>query len=523
MGRTLIAVPLISSEPSLAEQARRAAAAGANLVELRVDLIQDDAAVETFLRGPRPLPVILTARSRAEGGGWGGDEASRRVLYARFAQRLDPSTGAAQQADFVDLEFAAWRDWGAAAVETGDSTFPDPARLILSHHDWHGTPEPIDSVAGPLLQVAPGIPKLVFTPADALDAWRLMRLLREHTAHRPLIVLGMGAGGVLTRILAAKFGGFLTFATLEKAAESAPGQPTVKELREVYKFNSITPGTQVFGVVGWPAAHSRGPHIHNAAMHAGGIDGVYVPMPVQPTYERFAALMDYLTANPALGVCGLSVTIPHKAHALRWLRERGHSIAEAAVRCGAVNTLVRASDAPSWRGDNTDIAGILTALNPVVKRTFGAWRDLHAVVLGAGGGARAALAALRAQGCRITIHNRTQAKAAALAEEFGAQVGEWPPQDLRDVQLILNCTNVGMAPHADETPISPALLTPPQVVFDMVYTPARTKLLNSAEKCGCEVVSGEAMFLGQAAAQYLLWHGCPPTPEIMASALASSC
>jgi 3-dehydroquinate dehydratase/shikimate dehydrogenase len=241
---------------------------------------------------------------------------------------------------------------------------------------------------------------------------------------------------------------------------------------------------------------------------------VYVPLPVAPAAADFDAFMDYLTANPWLDFDGLSVTVPHKEHALRWLRRRGWEVEPLALRCGAVNTLTRRADA--WCGANTDAPAIRDVLRAAAGRVRAgharadddALRGRAAGVIGAGGVARAALAALGELGCPITLCNRDAERGAAVAAEFGAVFLPWERRtELRACELLIQCTKVGMWPAAGESPLPPAALRGGQIVLDTVYRPRVTRLLADAERAGAAAIPGVEMFVTQAARQFALWTG----------------
>lgn len=520
---TLLAVPLTRTPPPLADQVQAALAAGADLVELRVDRLGDPDPVARLLEQPAPCPYVLTIRSAAEGGAWQAGEAERLSLYLRLG-RLGPG--------YLDLEYASWahsedirQRIGGLCCGAGGGSSPDGggtpsggSQLILSHHDFRGTPADLDAVVRPLFDAEPAVVKAVFMAHDAIDAWRVLDLLRRRGPGRRLIALAMGEAGLLTRVLAPKFSGFLVFATLDAAGATAPGQPTVRELLEVYRWREVGPATRVFGVVGWPVTHSRSPHVHNAAMSAAGIDGVLVPMPVAPDYADFAAFMDWLTARPEFDVAGLCVTIPHKVHALRWLTDHGFAVEPLARRAGAVNTLTRAED--GWRGDNTDVAGVLAALQTAAGALGTPDARPDVAVLGAGGAARATVVALQSLGCRVTVYNRMSRRAAGLAAELGCAWAPWEDRARARAPIVINATSVGMQPHVDAVPVDPAALDPGTVVFDLVYTPAETRLLREACRHGCRIVSGVEMFIAQAAAQFELWHNRPAPRDILRAVLA---
>jgi 3-dehydroquinate dehydratase / shikimate dehydrogenase len=515
---TLIGVPLTSASPPLADQVRAAQTAGADLVELRVDCIGDIAAVEALLKGPRTLPFILTVRAPDEGGHWLDTDAERIALIERLGL-LNPG--------YIDVEYATWqrsaniRQKIALVCEVNDAP-PHAAqraknRLILSHHDLSGTPRDLDTLFDALAASPAEIVKLVFTPRDATDACRILSQLRRRAAGRKIIALALGEAGLITRVLARKFGAFLTFAALQAGSESAPGQPTIGELRGLYRWAHIHPETPVYGVVGWPVTHSQSPRVHNAALTAHEHAGVYLPLPVQPASADFAAFLDGITREPELGFAGLSVTLPHKEHALRLLRPAS---SEFARRCGAANTLTR-TPSGAWRADNTDGTGALAALD-VVQHTGPPGTRRRVAVLGAGGVARAIVAALNERGCEITIFNRTEQRAADLAREFGAACAPWDERGCRAADVLINCTSVGMWPAIDASPLPDDALHPDTLVFDTIYRPAETRLLRTARARGCPVVSGVDMFRHQAAAQYALWHDGATALQVMSDVLAAA-
>jgi len=510
--RTKIAVPIVSAETPLKQQLQAARAAGANLIELRVDLIDDVPAIERLLSRPQSLPVILTVRSASEGGAWTGSDADRIGLIQRLGL-LQPG--------YIDLEYETWQRSAnlrrkielvcttrAEAADSADSRGKN--RLILSHHDLRGTPPDLTSVFERLAGSPAEIIKAVFTAHDAADACRVLGQLGRYAPSRPTIALAMGEAGMPTRVLAAKFGAYLTFARLTPGGEAAPGQPTINELRERYRIDTMTPDTRLLGVVGWPVAHSLSPAIHNAAMAEANIDGVYLPLPVKPDFESFVAFMAELSSAAGGSVMGLSVTLPHKKNALDWLDHNRFPVLVPARRCGAVNTLTRLADG-TWQGTNTDGEGVLSALLAAPALEADKLPGLTVDVLGAGGAARAVVATLSDQGCKVTILNRTPARAERLASELGCNWRPWEEREDYRGDVLINCTPVGLWPAIDETPMPDNALRRQTIVFDTVYVPAETRLLRAARSRGCSVVGGLAMLIGQAAAQFGHWH-CRSTP-----------
>jgi shikimate dehydrogenase len=248
---------------------------------------------------------------------------------------------------------------------------------------------------------------------------------------------------------------------------------------------------QSFGIIGWPLGHSLSPLIHNWAFQQHNLPCCYLRWEVKPE-----AVEAFLGAVRTLPISGVSVTIPHKVTVMPGLDE----VSPAARQVGAVNTLF-------WRegelvGDNTDVTGFLAPLRGR-SRPFGA-----ALVLGAGGAARAALAGLRQLGVATLVSNRSRDKAEALAAAFDASVVDWERRTEADADLVVNTTPLGMTgDYQEETPWPSEAMTKRHTFYDLVYNPINTRLLDNARQAGAGAISGLAMFVGQAEAQFRLWTG----------------
>lgn len=264
------------------------------------------------------------------------------------------------------------------------------------------------------------------------------------------------------------------------------------------QFNGAT---QVYGIMGRPVAHSLSPAMHNAAFQKLGLNKVYVPFAV----DNVARAMDGFRA---LGIRGVSVTIPHKQAVIEYL----DAIDPVAERIGAVNTLV--IDQGSIQGLNTDWIGANRALAQAMTI-----KDKKVLILGAGGSARAIGFGLLEEGAAIALASRTPAKGQALAAQLQCQ---WHPldavQDLR-ADALINATSVGMAPLADASPVPPVALRNFPVVMDIVYAPLETRLLAEAKAAGCAVVDGLAMLLYQGVAQFEIWTGRKAPVTLMRNSL----
>lgn len=258
------------------------------------------------------------------------------------------------------------------------------------------------------------------------------------------------------------------------------------------------------GVLGWPVAHSRSPAIHNAAFAALGMEGWrYQRLPVPPHLFK-----ETVPALREAGFAGANVTIPHKRAAL----EIADDASATAREVGAANTLIFL-DSGEVRAENTDAPGILAALPVAVA-------GHEAVVLGAGGSARAAIWALISAGAKVYVWNRTARRAEELAQELGAEAVSQPPR----AQLLVNCTSVGLERSAsEESALNQMQLTADQVgrypyVVDLVYSDGLTPLLAAASRHGCETVSGLEILVRQGALSFEMWTGVRPPLDVMRAA-----
>ncbi len=257
----------------------------------------------------------------------------------------------------------------------------------------------------------------------------------------------------------------------------------------------------LLGVAGWPVAHSRSPAMQNAALAEVALDWLYLPLPLAP--PRFTATARALGAS---GFAGINVTVPHKLAAHALADERG----EAADAIGAANTLTYHEGAIV--ADNTDAGGFADALG---------MDDLSgrsAIVLGAGGSARAVVWALREAGAEVAVWNRTVTRAQILAGEFGVAVAERPG----GCDVLVNCTAVGLAPEDTGEELPLVDMDPPEVIVDLVYGTHRTPVQEWAEEAGSRFVGGLEVLVRQGARSFELWTGHPAPVDAMRAAAAGT-
>jgi 3-dehydroquinate dehydratase/shikimate dehydrogenase len=523
-----IAVESAAEIPLAVERASRARILGARMVEWRCDGLasrEGAGAADAIARLVResPLPSIVTVRSSDEGGTSTLAEPERLALLARVAKSADAPR-------MIDVEHAALAAdlprallTAALAPREDDADAPAAPKLVASTHDFTGRPiDLLRRVAAMQDDPLVSIVKLAWMARSIRDNLEAFDLLATRT--KPLIALLMGEFGLMSRVLAPKFGGFLTFASDAEGSGTAPGQPTARELRDLYRFGAIGPATRVFGVVGWPVAHSRSPAFHNARFAEHGYDGVYLPLPVPSEWEHFKASIGALVDHDRLDFAGASVTIPHKEHLVRFVRERGGEIDADAAWLGAANTLVvrplGTPDAQRLYATNTDMPAAVEVLSAALATRGRALEGARVAVLGAGGVARAVAGGLALAGATVVVFNRTRAKAEALATALSGRarangkatrVAAGDERDFdcnapscESFHAFVNCTPLGMEggpdPKGSAMP-DDALLDDSVVVMDTVYAPKETPFLREARARGAVTVDGEAMFLKQAELQ----------------------
>jgi len=511
---TKLCVPImVDSAGQALSDAAAARQAGADLVELRLDRFTDDRDAASKLVTDCPLPCIVTIRPHWEGGEYDGDDMQRIALIEHIGV-----TCHGQGPAYFDVELAAYdrsanlRHKVMLVVDHHDQPRPTDTVLILSSHDFQTRPgDLLRRVKAMADYQSCRVVKLAWRARSLRDNLEAFEIIRDRT--KPTIALCMGEEGLMSRVLAKKFGALLTFAAIDKAKGTAPGQPTIRELKTLYRWDKLSASTRFYGVIGDPVGHSMSPAIHNAGFDAVNHDGVYLPLRIPPEYEHFKATVASFLADKSLDFRGASVTIPHKQNLLRLVEEMKGEIEPLAAQIGAANTLTVRDDG-SLYASNSDYAAALDSVCNAMGITRQQLAGKRVAVIGAGGAARAVVAGFSHFGAEITVYNRTVDKAEEMAASF--QIWDCKTLDAlgnADFDILINCTPIGMHPHTDATPFdfdiarSASNTGHAPVVFDTIYNPVQTRLLREAKAAGCVTVCGVEMFVRQAAAQFELWTG----------------
>lgn len=461
---------------------------GAELVELRLDWLSKAPDLGRLLT-QRPTPVVITCRRPADGGRWKETEDKRQALLRQAI---------VSGVEYVDLE----EDIATKIRRYGKT------KRIVSYHNFNGTPNDLEERYGRMCELDADVIKVVTMAQSPRDNVRLLQLMEG--AKIPTVAFCMGEFGLISRILCAKYGAPFSYATFNVDRVLAPGQISFDEMRNLYRYEQINAQTEVFGVLGDPIAHSYSPRIHNAAFRHDQRNAVYLPMRV-PAEE----LDETLEAYSWLDVRGYSVTIPHKERAMRLANFRDDIVEDI----GAANTLFR-DNRNNWYAANTDLDAALSSIRMGLEMKGDS--DLagkRVLLLGAGGVAKAIGQGVLRAGAALTVTNRTKQRGADLAKQLGCQFVAWENRGAAYVDVLVNCTPIGMSPNMNETPFQANWIREGTVVFDTIYNPESTLLLKEARERGCHCVSGLEMFVNQAAAQYQCFTRQAAPIDVMREAL----
>ena len=470
----MICIPIVGPSMSKAQEQIESALVIADILELRLDLIVSPDL--SALLASSTLPVIVTNRSKHDGGQYKGLDEDR-------LQSLRDALKAG--ADYVDIEVSTPREYLQPFLEESE-----PAKIILSYHDFSHTPEDLNPVYETMCEMPGEIVKIVTYARDLSDNLKMFELLkRAKSEKQKLIGLCMGDLGEISRILSPLFGGYLTFGSLETGQESAPGQIPAKTLKDIYRINAERSDFKIYGVIGNPVSKSLGYLVHNRAFQEAGSPDIYVSFLVDNVEKFFNSFKDFFS--------GLSVTMPAKEKIMPLLDR----IDETAQKIGAVNTVVK--EGTDWVGYNTDCSGAISALEACTSL-----QGKNVLILGSGGTAKAIGYGVKEKGGKLTVtYNKNKERGESLSKELDCELAHARDAGMRAIDVLINCSPVGMSPNITESPFLARDFKEGMVVFDSVYNPLETRLLREAKSAGCTVIPGYELFINQAARQFELWTG----------------
>ncbi len=491
--------------PSPAELIERAETAlngmtpDSRFLELRLDSLPKPASappkVKEFLAAHREATVIATCRRKQFGGGFAGS------LKAELEALLAAAEAGCQ---IVDLEVesaeeAAPRQWDQLRARLRAAG----TALIVSFHDFSRTRD-LEQAAQRIEAFRPDFVKVVSTAQSLADNLAVLKLIESRSLSAQVVGIAMGEEGLVSRVLGPRAGAAFTFASYSDGPEAdpklatAPGQASLRMLRDLYRVEQLDYATRIFGVAGNPISHSLSPLMQNTAFRREGVNAVLLPLLTRE-------LADLLTLARELPLAGAAVTMPLKQEVLPHLANSDPLTA----RIGACNTLRTGADGKLY-GFNTDVAGVVRPLEKRLKL-----KGAKIAVVGAGGAARAGVFGLVDQGAEVFIFNVIHEQAVALAREANASVLTREQFAKGRFDVLINATPCGMAGNPQRMPIEESELNA-GLVFDMVYNPLETPLLKLAKERGTPTVAGLEMFVQQGARQFEIWTGKPaPEAEMM--------
>ncbi|HMD84793.1 MAG TPA: shikimate dehydrogenase [Terriglobia bacterium] len=461
--------------------------------ELRLDYLRDFSQFESrlhqmLMRLHFPQ-TIATCRLAMAGGMLRGTLADQAAIL---------SAAVRAGCQWVDVEVESVRNGGVALFRE-----LRPAKIIVSYHDFQKTP-PLASTYRRMMRMPVQVVKIATQARYLRDNLQIRRLLKAHRRSNPrLVALAMGAPGIPSRLLSLLWGSAFTYAAPLNYSPAAAGQIPAEVMRSVYRVERLDSRTQLYGVLGSHASISLSPAMQNAAFLAKHVNAVFLPC-------QTSKLADFLAFARGVELQGFAVTMPFKRAILRAL----DWVDPLANRIGACNTV--ALQRGRWLGWNTDAAAVVEVLTKRLRLA-----GSRILILGAGGAARGAAYAVRAEGAEVIITARREATARALARGVAAQVVPWDSAESLEVDAVINATPVGMYPHVDTAPIDLARLRV-RVVFDMVYFPLGTRFLNEARGRGLTTISGLEMLVAQGARQFEIWTGLAAPRALMEQAVRSA-
>jgi 3-dehydroquinate dehydratase / shikimate dehydrogenase len=483
-----VCVAVIGSDPNEMADKAELLVRDNPFLEFRLDYLPKPglalARIKRFLESYPGTVVIATCRRVANGGKFKGSIASQLDILGKAA---------AAGCQLVDVELQT----AAKCKPEQLQKLRTRAALILSFHDFRATKK-LDEALEKMLAYPADFYKIVSTATTLADNVTMIKFLAREGDRHSLVGMCMGEQGIISRVLGVRAGSVFTFASATAGEETAPGQVTAQELRNVYRIERVDVATRVYGVAGDPIAHSLSPAIMNAAFRRENVNAVYLALHAK-------TLKDLLTCVRDIPIHGISVTMPYKEAILPHLDNTdAHT-----TKIGACNTVVRAQDGNLY-GFNTDASGIVRPL----ERRLNTLEGARILVIGAGGAARAAVFGLKERGSEVYILNRTAGPAKKLAHQAHARMIKRADLKKLAFDVIINATPVGMG-NSKESPLQDKEINA-RYVFDMIYDPPETRLMKLAKERGAQIIPGIEMFAHQAARQFEIWTGKPaPWDEML--------
>ena len=439
------------------------------LIELRLDYWQniEIPRVADFI-AKACVPVMLTLRPSSDGGQFKDNETARiNLLHQLIA--LSPA--------YFDIENTLEN-----SVISQLNALNPSVKLVRSYHNFSETPLDLAAVLAEMQHPAVQIYKIATQANSTLDALRMLQFVQDQPP-QTLIGLCLGEYGSCTRILAPVVGSCWTYVPQYDQVEVAPGMLTLNELVNIYNYPNLNRQTKIFALIGDPVEQSDGHYFHNAYYKDHNLNAVYVKFKLTKN-----ELAEFFQRTKLLAITGVSVTMPLKESVLPFVDH----VDEIVERVNAVNSLKLIKG--EMFATNTDVSGVLLSVQQQM-----ALQDKKALVIGAGGAAKAVIYALQSAGALVSIINRSEDKAQLLAQQLAIRV---QPYDIKEsFDLVVNTLPDVPQLHDFISPIVDNVVSSETLVMDIVYKPKQTAFIQCSQGYTTKIIYGEKMFIAQAEAQ----------------------
>jgi 3-dehydroquinate dehydratase / shikimate dehydrogenase len=486
MSKICVSISAITSN-ELIEQMTRADEF-ADVIEIRFDYLvksEIDRFFQDFDRKRFSSLLLTTFRATEQGG--------NRKLTLSQREEFWHHSHVFEFTDWADIEEDVFAQdmknlWGANVF----------AKFIKSTHYFDCVPNDLPEIYERLKQTDADVIKIAVQANDINDTIPIWKLLeRAKSENKEFIPIAMGESGKWTRILGLAHGAFMTYASLDSGSETAPGQVSATDLQNVYRVKKLNKETEVYGILGTNTGMSMSPYMHNAAFEFHRLNSVFVPLQVNDLDQFIRRMVKPETREIEMNFRGFSVTMPHKQSIIKHL----DFIDDTAEAIGAVNT-VKIVDG-KLHGFNTDARGFIEPL----LNSYGDLKNAKVAIFGAGGASKACDYALEKEGAIVSVFGRAEIQEANLKK-----------QTFNDFDIVVNATPIGMKGKSEgETPIIAEQMEKVKLVYDLVYNPFQTQLMNEADKIHVPKIGGIAMLIAQAMEQQKIWTGKDAPMKIMSA------
>lgn len=444
----------------------------ADVVELRIDYLPtiDFQALSALMKAIN-LPIILTLRSKDQGGLFVGDKMQYRQLLEQCL---------ALQPDYLDIEYGLAHD----VISQLHQRFP-ASQLICSSHNFQDTPHNLDALLQRMQHPDIAIYKIVTYANSTLDALYMMQWVQQQSKQHQVVGHCMGELGLASRIAGAVLGNYFSYAALNHKNTVVEHQITLNDFNHVYFIREKNADTQFYALIGDPVSHSIGHLFHNQYFHDHNINAIYFKLNLQP--EQLSQFFHYCQVLP---FAGLSVTMPLKQAVLPFVENQ--------TNLPAINTIKFVNK--HGHAINTDGSGALDAIEQNV-----AVRNKKILVIGAGGAASTIVQEALQRGANVTVVNRSSQHAAALVALFPITIYNFKQQIPPTFDLVINTIpNVAFADRDLMIWLQNILAEQPWVM-NINYNQPQNPFDQTCQKWGCQIIPGELMFIKQAQAQLRYW------------------